>query len=98
MDIHIGTHEAKIHFSELISRAAYAGERFIIARKGKPMVALIGLEELQRLEAAAAQRDLEALNAAIKHSRGTVPFQSVLQQYEELFGEKLDTEEPKHEV
>jgi prevent-host-death family protein len=92
MDIHIGAHEAKTHFSEIINRAAYAGERVIIAREGKPMVALIGLEELQRLEAAAAQHDLEALNTAIKYSLRTVPFQSVLEQYGELFGEKLRCE------
>jgi prevent-host-death family protein len=94
MNIQIGTYEAKAHFSELIRRAAHAGERFIIAKKGKPIAALIGLDELRQLEALATQRDLEALNAAIKQSKGTVPFQAVLDQYEELFGEKLELEEP----
>ncbi len=98
MNIQIGTYKAKTHFSELIRRAADAGERFIIAKKGKPMAALIGLEELRQLETFAAQRDLEALNAAIKQSKGTVPFQAVIDQYEELFGERLELEEPEHEV
>lgn len=42
--------EAKERFSELVGRAAYAGECFIIERRGKPMAALIGLDDLNRLE------------------------------------------------
>jgi antitoxin (DNA-binding transcriptional repressor) of toxin-antitoxin stability system len=31
---------------------AYAGEQYIIERRGKPLAALIGIDDLQRLEAA----------------------------------------------
>jgi prevent-host-death family protein len=41
--------EAKSRFSELISRAA-SGERFIIQRRERPVAALIGAAELERLE------------------------------------------------
>ena len=44
--------EAKSRFSELISRAA-AGERFIIQRRERPVAALIGTEDLERLERSA---------------------------------------------
>ncbi|HSF80231.1 MAG TPA: type II toxin-antitoxin system prevent-host-death family antitoxin [Anaerolineales bacterium] len=49
--------EAKSRFSELISRAA-TGERFIIQRRERPVAALIGAAELERLErtARAARR------------------------------------------
>jgi len=43
--------EAKRKFSELIGRAAYGHERIIIERKGKPMAAIIGIEDLRCLEA-----------------------------------------------
>jgi prevent-host-death family protein len=43
--------DAKSRFSELISRAA-AGERFIIQRRARPVAALIGATELERLERA----------------------------------------------
>jgi prevent-host-death family protein len=43
--------EAKSRFSELISRAA-AGERFLIQRRERPVAALIGSAELQRLQRA----------------------------------------------
>ncbi len=42
--------EAKKKFSELLARVAFNGERFVITRRGKPMAALIGLEDLAVLE------------------------------------------------
>ena len=45
----INVAEAKSRFSELISRAA-TGERFIIHRRERPVAALIGSAELERLE------------------------------------------------
>ena len=45
----INVAEAKSRFSELISRAA-TGERFIIQRRERSVAALIGVEELDRLE------------------------------------------------
>jgi prevent-host-death family protein len=41
--------EAKSRFSELISRVV-AGERFIIQRRERPIAALIGMAELERIE------------------------------------------------
>lgn len=49
--IMINVAEAKSRFSELISRAA-TGERFIIQRRERPVAALIGAAELERLERA----------------------------------------------
>jgi prevent-host-death family protein len=48
----INVAEAKSRFSELISRAA-SGERFIIQRRERPVAALVGASELDRLERAA---------------------------------------------
>lgn len=42
--------EAKSRFSELLARTAYAGERFVIARRGKPLAGLVALGDLERLE------------------------------------------------
>lgn len=44
--------EAKSRFSELVSRSA-AGEKFIIKRRERPVAAMIGFDELDRLERAA---------------------------------------------
>lgn len=42
--------EARNALPELIARAAYGHEHTIIARRGKPMAALISVEELRLLE------------------------------------------------
>jgi len=72
--------EAKARFSELLARVAYGRERIIIARRGKPMAAVINLEDLARLERAnlgstrppiarAADLDRAALLAEIEAGR-----------------------------
>lgn len=42
--------EAKAHLSALMARVGYGGEKFIIERRGKPLAALVGVEDLERLE------------------------------------------------
>jgi prevent-host-death family protein len=42
--------EARKQFSELVARVAYTGERVIIERRGKPMMALVSMADLKRLE------------------------------------------------
>ena len=44
--------EAKAKLSELMARVAHGGERIVIARHGKAMVALVSLEDLGRIESA----------------------------------------------
>lgn len=51
MPTRVGTHEAKTHLSEYLNRVAYAGERVIVVRHGKPVAALVSVEDLHRLEA-----------------------------------------------
>lgn len=48
-DEHVGTHEAKTHLSEYLNRVRYGGERIVIERHGKPVAALVGVEDLERL-------------------------------------------------
>ncbi len=42
--------EAKAQLSALMARAGYGGERFLIERRGRPLAALVGVEDLERLE------------------------------------------------
>ncbi len=43
----VNIHEAKTHLSRLVEQAA-AGESFIIAKAGKPMVKVVPLEEKEK--------------------------------------------------
>ncbi len=42
--------EAKAHLSALMARVGYGRERFIIEKRGRPLAALVGVEDLERLE------------------------------------------------
>ena len=42
--------EAKAQLSALMARAGYGGERFLIERRGRPLAALVGVRDLERLE------------------------------------------------
>lgn len=46
----IGVAEAKRRFSEFTSRILFRGERFIIKRKGKPVAALVSIDDLKKIE------------------------------------------------
>ena len=52
--IKMTTVEARENFSELINQAAYGNERIILTRRGKALVAVVSLEDLQRLNQANA--------------------------------------------
>ena len=46
----VNSGEARRDLPELLSRAAYGHERTVIAKRGKPLAALISMEELALLD------------------------------------------------
>ena len=59
--------DAKARLSELMARAGYGGERFLIERRGRPLAALVGVGDLERLEGGA--KDLER---GVRRPRGAL--------------------------
>ncbi len=53
--------EARKNFSELMAQVAYTRKRVLVERRGKPMMALVSIEDLERLEA--LEDDKEARRA-----------------------------------
>ena len=47
----IGLKAAKYSLGDLVNRANYTNERIPLTRNGKPIAALIGLKDLERLRA-----------------------------------------------
>src|SRR4051812_29329849 len=45
----VGAHDAKAHLSEYL-HAASRGERIVVEQRGKPVAALVSIEDLRRLE------------------------------------------------
>ena len=44
------TVEARENFSEMINQAAYGNKRILLTRRGRPLVAVMSLKELDKLE------------------------------------------------
>lgn len=62
----IDSTQARAEFSELTNRVAYGKERVVIQRKGKGLVALIPIEDLELLEALEDGLDLAAARKALR--------------------------------
>jgi prevent-host-death family protein len=63
-------------FSEYLNRASYQGERIVIERRGKPVAALISMEDLELLNALEDQADVKAAKKARKE-KGGVPLEQI---------------------
>ncbi|MFF4159810.1 type II toxin-antitoxin system Phd/YefM family antitoxin [Streptomyces sp. NPDC001678] len=46
--------QARAELADLINRVVYGGERVVVTRHGKPLVALVSADDLRRLEEEAA--------------------------------------------
>ena len=68
----ITTAEARKQLAELLNRAAYGKERFVVTRHGKGLVAIVPLEDvtlLDRLRALLTRKEFEAALAEVEASR-----------------------------
>ena len=57
-------------FSEYLNLACYQGQRIVIQRRGKPVAALISVENLELLNALEDQADVKAAKKARKERGG----------------------------
>jgi prevent-host-death family protein len=77
--------EVKKSLGEVVNRAAYGGERIVLASRGKPKAALISIEDLKLLESLVSEQALrqarrrealaeaDTLREVILARRGGVP-------------------------
>ncbi len=75
----ITTAEARKNMADLLNRAAYGGERFVVTRHGKELVAIVPVEDatlLERLRTLLEKRDYEAALEAVSEL-GTVSWDEV---------------------
>lgn len=73
------TVEARKQIGEVINRAAYGKERVILTRRGKPLVAVVPIEDVETLEALEDRLDIEEAHKVLADAEkeGTVPFKEV---------------------
>ncbi|WP_432031562.1 type II toxin-antitoxin system Phd/YefM family antitoxin [Streptomyces antibioticus] len=59
--------QARAELADLINRVVYAGERVVVTRHGKPLIALVSAADLERLDALdtpVEERAVTAVSAA----------------------------------
>jgi prevent-host-death family protein len=68
---------ARNEFPELVNRAAFGNERFIVSRRGKDLAAVIPIQDLCLLERLAQQEmdrvDIEAAHRALAEPGQNIP-------------------------
>ncbi len=68
--------EVRDNLAEVINRVAYGGERAVLQRRGKGVVAMVSMDDLTLLETLENQADVKAALKARKE-KGAVPLEQV---------------------
>ncbi len=74
--LEVGVHEIRANLAEVINRVAYGGERVILERRKKPVLALVSMEDLELLNALEDRADVKAALKARKE-KGAVPLEKI---------------------
>ena len=65
------------NLADTLNRVAYTGERIVLERRGKPVAAIVSIEDLARLEQLEDHADLRAVRKARKQGGKPVPLAKV---------------------
>lgn len=87
----ISSMQLRKSIGDILNRVQYTGERFIVERKGDAVAAIVPVELLEQLERLEAEQEIELLRLAklAAAAEGTVPFTTLVEQYQALHGEPL---------
>ena len=72
----LSTTELRSNLSDTLHRVAFKGERAVVTRSGKRLVAVVPVDDLELLEAIEDAMDVDAAKEALKE-RGTVAWAKV---------------------
>ena len=70
--------EAREKLSDLVGRVEYAALRVALTRHGRPVAALVSLQDLHLLEALEDRMDLEEAREALAESDERIPWEILL--------------------
>ena len=65
--------EARSHFADILNRVGYKGERIVLQKHDKKLVAIIPIEDLELLEALEDKIDVMEAEAALAEDEGKEP-------------------------
>lgn len=70
---HVSVSEARQDFAELVNRVAYRGERVLVSRRGRPIAAIVPIEDVEFIERMEDELDLKAAMEAVADPENAVP-------------------------
>jgi prevent-host-death family protein len=74
----LGLTRARAHFTDSVNRVNYRGERIVIEKHGRPVAALVPVEDLALLREMEDRIDLEAARKALAEAKGKlIPWEKV---------------------
>ena len=76
---HVSVSEARETFADLVNRVAYRNERVLVTRRGKPIAAIIPMEQAEFLERAEDEYDIKLAREALAELEHTpaIPLEQV---------------------
>ncbi len=77
----IGVADIRANLADVINRVAYGGERIVLQRRGKQVLAVVSMEDLELLQALEDRADVRAAKKARKEKGGVT-----LDQYRKKHG------------
>ncbi len=72
----IGVADIRANLADVINRVAYGGERIVLQRRGKQVLAVVPMEDLELLNALEDRADAKAALKARKE-KGGVPLEEI---------------------
>ncbi len=75
----VSTVEIREQLSELVSRVHYGRDRVVVTRRGKRLIALVPIDDLELIEAIEDRIDVQAAKRALKE-KGSIPWTKVKKQ------------------
>jgi len=76
----VSTSKARVDFAEMLNQVAYRGERVVLYRHGKPIAAIIPIDDLTFLEEIENRMDVDAAKRALADSNERIPYESIRQE------------------
>ena len=76
----ISTASARKNFAEIVNQVAYGKEPVILTRRGKEIVALVSIEELELLKQIENHLDIEDAKKALAEAGENLPAEEVWKQ------------------
>ena len=69
--------KAREHFADTVNRVVYRGERIVLHRRGKDLVAMVPISDLATLERIEDKLDIDAARKALAESDERIPYDKI---------------------